>query len=311
MRWCQGSASLQPGTRVWLLFCNTTAGLPCPFNSLCSLTLQLNVHQGLLTDEHLTTSFLAAHSPNKSHIITSTAQPRFRPRSLGLQLDGAAYAYTCSQLSTLGLTLGYLGLRAARTAGTPEAVPLAPSAAALSGWGPYLALAVPATVMACMEGWAVEVSNGSLTPSLHMGVAQDCIPGVRWLVQILGPLARRGHAARSTWPTVPSACMSAAPCRAVSRNAVPRNAPQVLIFLSGRLPNAEVAVGVTGLCLQFSTLVWLSASAISSATTTRVANALGKVGCLDQWPGATRVWGAVRSLTTRQELYTLVFTSAP
>ncbi len=47
---------------------------------------------------------------------------------------------------------------------------------------------------------------------------------------------------------------------------------QVLIFLSGMLDNAEVAVGVTGLALQFSTLVWLAAASIGSATSTRVAN---------------------------------------
>ncbi len=81
---------------------------------------------------------------------------------------------------------------------------------------------------------------------------------------------------------VPFGRTLAVPCRVVPT----RRTPQVLIFLSGRLPNAEVAVGVTGLCLQFSTLVWLSASAISSATTTRVANALGKVGCRGQVPGA-------------------------
>ncbi|KAG2445740.1 hypothetical protein HXX76_000346 [Chlamydomonas incerta] len=125
---------------------------------------------------------------------------------LNLGLDGAAYAYVCSQLTSTTLSLGYLAWRARSTAGSPDAVPLAPTAAALSNWAPYLALAVPATLMACMEGWAVEV----------------------------------------------------------------------LIFLSGKLDNADVAVGVTGLCLQFSTLVWLSAASISSATATRIANALGR-----------------------------------
>ncbi|KAG2451395.1 hypothetical protein HYH02_003996 [Chlamydomonas schloesseri] len=125
---------------------------------------------------------------------------------LDLGLDGAAYAYVASQLTSTALSLGYLAWRARSTAGSPEAVPLAPTAAALAGWAPYLALAVPATLMACMEGWAVEV----------------------------------------------------------------------LIFLSGQLDNADVAVGVTGLCLQFSTLVWLSAASISSATATRIANALGR-----------------------------------
>ncbi|KXZ41992.1 hypothetical protein GPECTOR_228g509 [Gonium pectorale] len=125
---------------------------------------------------------------------------------LELGLDGAAYAYVASQLTNTALSLGYLAWRSRATAGTPDAVPLAPTAAALAGWRPYLELAVPATLMACMEGWATEV----------------------------------------------------------------------LIFLSGHLPNPDVAVGVTGLCLQFSTLVWLTAASISSATATRIANALGK-----------------------------------
>jgi hypothetical protein len=51
----------------------------------------------------------------------------------------------------------------------------------------------------------------------------------------------------------------------------------VLIFLSGRLPSPEAAVGVTGLLLQVSTLVWLTAASISSATSSRIANALGRV----------------------------------
>ncbi|GLC44103.1 hypothetical protein PLESTB_000929000 [Pleodorina starrii] len=127
---------------------------------------------------------------------------------LGLQLDGAAYAFCCSQATAAALSTAYLAWRARTTAGQPDAVPLAPSPAALdpAGWRPYLDLALPATLMGCMEGWAVEV----------------------------------------------------------------------LIFLSGTLPQPEVAVGVTGLCLQLSTLVWLSASSVSSATSTRIANALGK-----------------------------------
>lgn len=37
-----------------------------------------------------------------------------------------------------------------------------------------------------------------------------------------------------------------------------------------------MAVGVTGLALQFSTFVWLAAASIGSATSTRVANKLGR-----------------------------------
>ncbi|GLI58905.1 hypothetical protein VaNZ11_000687 [Volvox africanus] len=125
---------------------------------------------------------------------------------LGLQLEGAAYAYCCTQATATALSLTYLTWRSRSTLGQSGAVPLAPSAAALTGWRPYLELAVPATLMSCMEGWAVEV----------------------------------------------------------------------LIFLSGNLDHPEVAVGVTGLCMQFSTLVWLSAASISSATCTRIAISLGK-----------------------------------
>ncbi|KAG2485830.1 hypothetical protein HYH03_015413 [Edaphochlamys debaryana] len=127
---------------------------------------------------------------------------------LNLGLEGAAYAYVASQATSTALSLGYLSWRSHSMAlqGSPETVDLAPTTAALTNWMPYLSLAVPATLMACMEGWAVEV----------------------------------------------------------------------LIFLSGNMENADVAVGVTGLCLQFSTLVWLSAASISSATSTRIANALGK-----------------------------------
>ncbi|GFR46409.1 hypothetical protein Agub_g7991, partial [Astrephomene gubernaculifera] len=129
---------------------------------------------------------------------------------LGLQLDGAAYAYNATQLTCTSLSLAYLAWRTWASAGSPDAVPLlAPStaaAAALSGWGPYLALAVPDTLMACMEGWATEV----------------------------------------------------------------------LVFLSGHLPHPEIAVGVTGLCLQLSTLVWICAAAVGAATTTRVSNTLGQ-----------------------------------
>lgn len=43
------------------------------------------------------------------------------------------------------------------------------------------------------------------------------------------------------------------------------------------MKDAELMVGVTGLCLQFSTLVWTAASCIASAAGTRIANALGRV----------------------------------
>jgi hypothetical protein len=35
--------------------------------------------------------------------------------------------------------------------------PLRPSLNALKNWGPYIALAIPAIISYCMEGWACEV----------------------------------------------------------------------------------------------------------------------------------------------------------
>lgn len=130
----------------------------------------------------------------------------------GLGLDGAAYAYVGVQACTTTLGLMYLLYRETvqLPANPPEGyIPLAPSIGALTNWTPYVALAVPAVMSYCMEGWATEV----------------------------------------------------------------------LIFLSGLLPNADVAVGVTGLALQFSTTVWLAAASIGSATSTRVANKVGGGAC--------------------------------
>ena len=62
---------------------------------------------------------------------------------------------------------------------------------------------------------------------------------------------------------------------------------------AGYLSNADIAVAVTGLCLQFSTLVWLVAAAIGEATTTRIANALGEVGGPLGGEGLEVVWGAL------------------
>jgi len=85
-------------------------------------------------------------------------------------------------------------------------VPLQPSAEALTNWGSYVNLAVPAILMSCVETWALEV----------------------------------------------------------------------LIFESGMLPNAEVAVGLMGLSMQMSTLVWMAAASIGGATSTRVSIKLGR-----------------------------------
>jgi hypothetical protein len=79
---------------------------------------------------------------------------------LHLGLDGAAYAYDCVQATNALLSGGYLLWRSKALAGTPGGVSLAPSAAALSALSPYLALALPAVLMQCAEGWATEVRAG-------------------------------------------------------------------------------------------------------------------------------------------------------
>lgn len=50
----------------------------------------------------------------------------------------------------------------------------------------------------------------------------------------------------------------------------------LVIFLAGMLPDAEVAVGVMGLAFQISCVAYMSAMALSAAATTRVANELGQ-----------------------------------
>lgn len=50
---------------------------------------------------------------------------------------------------------------------------------------------------------------------------------------------------------------------------------EVVIFMAGLLPNAEVAVGVMGLAFQISAVAYMSAMSLSAAVNTRVANELG------------------------------------
>jgi len=127
---------------------------------------------------------------------------------LEMGLEGAGYAYTSVQALNAALSLGYLTWRekVVLPANQPQGYePLKPSMGALQNWGPYLALAFPAIISYCMEGWACEV----------------------------------------------------------------------LIFFAGTLDNAELAVGVTGITLQFSTFVWLVAASFASATSFTVGNKLG------------------------------------
>ncbi|KAF5841993.1 MATE efflux family protein [Dunaliella salina] len=127
---------------------------------------------------------------------------------LDLGLEGAGYAYTSVQALNAALSFGYLAWREKvdlPAKQPPGYEPLRPSIMALQNWGPYLALAFPAIISYCMEGWACEV----------------------------------------------------------------------LIFFAGTLDNAELAVGVTGITLQFSTFVWLVAASFASATSFTVGNKLG------------------------------------
>jgi hypothetical protein len=71
---------------------------------------------------------------------------------------------------------------------------------------------------------------------------------------------------------------------------------EVVVLLAGLLPNAEVAVAVTGLSTQIQTIPWILCYSLGTATATRVAQALGagdadKAARLCRWVG----WGG-RSL---------------
>jgi len=66
----------------------------------------------------------------------------------------------CTQAINTALSIGYLAWRekVQLPAALPENyAPLKPSMRALQNWGPYIALAIPAIISYCMEGWACEV----------------------------------------------------------------------------------------------------------------------------------------------------------
>lgn len=50
---------------------------------------------------------------------------------------------------------------------------------------------------------------------------------------------------------------------------------EVVVLLAGLLPDAEVAVAVTGLSTQIQTIPWIMCYSLGTATSTRVAQALG------------------------------------
>lgn len=65
---------------------------------------------------------------------------------------------------------------------------------------------------------------------------------------------------------------------------------EVVVLLAGLLPNAEVAVAVTGLSTQIQTIPWILCYSLGTATATRVAQALGagdadKAARLCRWVG--------------------------
>jgi hypothetical protein len=62
------------------------------------------------------------------------------------------------------------------------------------------------------------------------------------------------------------------------------------VLLAGLLPNAEVAVAVTGLSTQIQTIPWIMCYSLGTATATRVAQALGagdgaRAARLYRWAG--------------------------
>lgn len=69
---------------------------------------------------------------------------------------------------------------------------------------------------------------------------------------------------------------------------------EVIVWLAGLLPSAEVAVAVTGISTQIQSLPWILCYSLGTATSTRVAQALGagnarKAASLYRWAGVY-VW---------------------
>lgn len=84
-----------------------------------------------------------------------TCLPERLPRRLS-HATNTSSMQTC----TTAMTLAYLAYRErVKLVNHPPKgyTPLRPSAGALAHWGPYVALAVPAVLSYCMEGWATEV----------------------------------------------------------------------------------------------------------------------------------------------------------
>ena len=195
------------------------------------------------------------------------------------------------QACTTTMGLAYLAYRelVQLPKNPPEGyVPLQLSAAALSNWGPYVSLAVPAVMSYCMEGWATEVLiflSGAgvcvlklctgicmytLLPNadVAMGVTGLCLQTSTLVWPNSKPRHRNIKLRRSNTHTH---------ARARAHTHTHAHTRHTHTHTNvGRLPNADVAVGVTGLCLQFSTLVWLAAGALGSATCTRVSNKVGQ-----------------------------------
>lgn len=72
-------------------------------------------------------------------------------------LDGAAVAYGAAMLTMAVLTLAVILYRDHKLKGTPEQTWHGWSKRGFSGWGQYMSLATPATIMVCLEWWTSEV----------------------------------------------------------------------------------------------------------------------------------------------------------
>mmetsp|Transcript_27021 Transcript_27021/g.73044 ORF Transcript_27021/g.73044 Transcript_27021/m.73044 type:complete len:618 (-) Transcript_27021:837-2690(-) len=75
----------------------------------------------------------------------------------GLGLDGSAFAFIASQVTTLIMLFGYVAWRTKKLEGKPEQAWVGfDLKAAFTGWGEYLQYGVPAAVMICLEWWVFE-----------------------------------------------------------------------------------------------------------------------------------------------------------
>lgn len=91
---------------------------------------------------------------------------------LRLGLDGAVWAMNACQGISLALLSVYTERRHAAAAGSDRQTWHGWSREALTGWGAFLRLGVPSTVMVCLEWWAYE--GGSVCARVRQQAMAAC-----------------------------------------------------------------------------------------------------------------------------------------